>query len=192
MVVLRHSSAMFETEAELAELQSLLDTSLASATEHLQSIITPGQRTLTAAQVAAVCRGMCTLAISTVTANGEPRVSAVDGHLLHGHWYFSTARGAAKARHLAARPAVSVAYIRGEEVGVFAHGRAQPLNPVGGPDDPDWPALLQYMTDYYGSSPLSWGDAVYYRLRAHWMVTFASDPGKLMAKVPPAGSGSSG
>ena len=114
---LRHSSAMFETGEELAELQSLLDDSLAGATQHLQSIITPGQRTLTAAQVTAVCRGMCTLAISTVTANGEPRISAVDGHLLHGRWYFSTARGAAKARHLAVRPSVSVAYIRGEEVG---------------------------------------------------------------------------
>jgi hypothetical protein len=37
------------------------------------------------------------------------------------------------------------------------------MNPVGGPDDPDRPALLQYMTDYYGSSPLSWGDVIYYR-----------------------------
>ena len=101
--ILRHSSAMFETRAELAELQSLLDASLAGATEHLQSIVTPGQRTLTAEQVTSVCRGMCTLAISTVTATGEPRISAVDGHLLHGRWYFSTARGAAKARHLAAQ-----------------------------------------------------------------------------------------
>lgn len=178
---------MFETDAELAELQSLLDASLARATEHLQSIIRPGERTLTAAQLAAVCRGMCTLAISTVTAGSEPRVSAVDGHLLHGHWYFSTARGAAKARHLAVRPAVSVAYIRGEEVGVFTHGTAESLNPVGGPDDPDWPALLQYMTDYYGSSPLSWGDVVYYRLRAHWMVAFASNPGELTATAAAPG-----
>ena len=39
------------------------------------------------------------------------------------------------------------------------------------------------MTDYYGSSPLSWGDVVYYRLRPHWMVTFASNPDELMATV---------
>ena len=51
------------------------------------------------------------------------------------------------------------------------------MNPVGGPDDPDWPALLQYMTDYYGSSPLSWGDVVYYRLIPSWMVAFASIAG---------------
>ena len=174
---------MFETDDELAEMQSLLDASLSRATEHLQSIITPGERSLSAAQLSAACRGMCTLAISTVTANCEPRVSAVDGHLLHGRWYFSTARGAAKARQLAARPAVSIAYLRGEEIGVFVHGTAEPLNPVGGPDDPDWPALLQYMTDYYGSSPLSWGDVVYYRLVPRWMVAFASNPAELMAKI---------
>jgi hypothetical protein len=174
---------MFETDNELAEMQSLLDTSLSGATEHLRSIIRPGERTLTAAQMAQACRGMCTLAISTVTANCEPRVSAIDGHFLHGRWYFSTARGAAKARHLAARPAVSIAYLRGEDIGVFAHGRAQPMNPAGGPDDPDWPALLQYMTDYYGSSPLSWGDVVYYRLIPTWMVAFASNPTNLMAEL---------
>jgi hypothetical protein len=183
---------MFETEAELDEMQQLLDESLPRSTDHLRSIITQGERTLTARQLAVVCTRMCTLAISTVTAKGEPRISAIDGHLLHGRWYFSTARGAAKAIHLAARPAVSIAFIRGEEIGVFAHGRAQPMNPVGGPDDPDWPALLQYMTDYYGSSPLSWGDVVYYRLLPSWMVAFASDPAALMASVKPPGSAAAG
>lgn len=43
------------------------------------------------------------------------------------------------------------------------------------------------MTDYYGSSPLSWGDVIYYRLLPHWMVTFASHPDELMAAVGPAG-----
>jgi hypothetical protein len=175
---------MFETNNELAEMQSLLDASLSAATEHLRSIIRAGERTLTAAQMARACRGMCTLAISTVTVNCEPRVSAVDGHLLHGRWYFSTARGSAKARHLAARPGVSIAYLRGEEIGIFAHGKAQPMNPAGGPDDPDWPALLQYMADYYGSSPLSWGEVVYYRLIPRWMVAFASNPTDLLAKLP--------
>ena len=179
---------MFETDAELAEMQTLLDSSLSRATEHLRSIITPGQRSLTAQQTSLACAGMCTLAISTVTASCEPRVSAVDGHLLHGRWYFSTARGAAKARHLARRPAVSIAYLRGEEIGVFAHGSAQPMNPGGGSDDPDWPALLAYMTDWYGSSPMSWGDVVYYRLVPAWMVAFASNPAELMASLSAAPS----
>jgi hypothetical protein len=172
---------MYETEAELDRLQELLDSSLGGSTEHLRSIITPGERTLTARQLTVVCAGMCTLALSTVTARCEPRVSAVDGHLLHGSWVFSTDRSAAKARHLAARPAASVAYLKGEEVGVFAHGRAEPLNPVGGPDDPEWPAVLEHMTAHYGVSPLTWGDVVYYRLVGHWMVAFAGNPEQTMA-----------
>ena len=48
---LRHSWGMFETEAELAELQSLLDASLSRSTAHLQSIIKPGERTLSARQL---------------------------------------------------------------------------------------------------------------------------------------------
>jgi Pyridoxamine 5'-phosphate oxidase len=177
---------MHETSAELDRLQDLLDRSLAGSTSHLRSIIKPGERTLTARQLTVVCAGMCTLAISTVTARCEPRVSAIDGHLLHGDWVFGTDRSAAKARHLAARPAVSVAYLRGEEVGVFAHGTARPLNPAGGPDDPQWPAVLEHMTAHYGASPLTWGDVVYYRLVPHWMVAFASDPERLLAQ-PPSG-----
>ncbi|WBC12317.1 pyridoxamine 5'-phosphate oxidase family protein [Micromonospora sp. WMMA1947] len=66
---------------------------------------------------------MCTLALSSVTAKGEPRISGVDGHFLRGKWYFGTAPDAAKARHLAARPAVSAAHMRGEDLGVLRTAR---------------------------------------------------------------------
>lgn len=172
---------MHETGAELAQLQRLLDDSLARATDHLRSIVVPGERTLTAAALSGVLTGMCTLAIATTTAAGEPRISAIDGHFWHGRWIFGTSRTAAKAVHLAARPAVSVAHLRGEELGVFTHGRARPLNPgAGTPDDPGWPAILDYLAAHYGSSPLSWGDVIYYRLDPEWMVAFAADPASLL------------
>src|SRR5258708_5833671 len=122
----RHSRGMFETDAELAELQILLETSLPRSTEHLRSIIRSGEKTLTAAQLTVVCAGMCTMALSPVTGAGEPGIGGVGGPRRHGQWYFSPAGSAARARPRAARPAVSIAYIRGEEVGVFAHGTAQP------------------------------------------------------------------
>ena len=109
-------------------------------------------------------------------ARGEPRVSGADGHFLHGRWIFGTDRSAAKARHFAARPAVSAAYLRGEELGVFTHGRVEELNPPGAPADPHWPAILEHLTEHYGTSPYSWGDVVYYRIRPDWMVVFAADP----------------
>jgi len=178
---MRHGGGMFETQAELDELQALLNDSLARSTTHLTSIVT-SERTLTAAQLVGVLTGMCTLAISTVTAKGEPRISGIDGHFLHGRWIFGTSTTAAKARHIAARPAVSVAYLRGEELGVFAHGNAEILNPADSPADPHWPSILAHLTAHYGQSPLTWGEVSYYRLRPHWMVTFAADPDKLLAE----------
>jgi hypothetical protein len=170
-----------ETEAELDELDALLDRSLSAATDHLRSIIRPGERTLTARQLAGVLSGMCVLTLATVTAKGEPRVSAVDGHFLHGRWIFSTDRSSAKARHLARRPAASVAHLRGEELGVFTHGTAELLNPAAAPADPEFDSILEYLTAHYDSSPLSWGDVVLYRLRPHWMVAFASRPQDLLS-----------
>jgi hypothetical protein len=176
----RHAGGVYETEAELQEMQTLLDASLGRSTAHLRSIIT-GERSLTAGQLARVLTGMCVLVLSTVTARGEPRVSAVDGHFLHGRWVFGTARGAAKARHLSARPAASVAHLRGEELGVFAHGVAEELNPVDGPPHPEWPEIHEYLRGVYGDSSFDWSDVVYYRLRPTWMTVYATEPERVLA-----------
>ncbi|HLL65745.1 MAG TPA: pyridoxamine 5'-phosphate oxidase family protein [Micromonosporaceae bacterium] len=171
---------MRETPDELSELQALLDASLSRSTAHLRSIIT--ERTLTAEQLTRVLTGMCTLALSTVTAKGEPRISGVDGHFLHGRWCFGTARTAAKARHLASRPAASVAHMRGEELGVFAHGTVEILNPEIGEPAADWPDLLAYLKNFYGNDAFDWNkDVVYYRLHPHWMTVYAADVAKLAA-----------
>lgn len=170
---------MRETSEELGALQSLLDASLLRATDHLRSIVV--ERTVTAAQLTQVLTGMCTLALSTVTAQGEPRISGVDGHFLHGTWIFGTARSAAKARHLAARPAASAAHLRGEDLGVFVHGTAETLNPEGGEPAADWPDLLAYLKDFYGEDMFDWDrEVVYYRLRPHWMTVYAPDVAKLL------------
>ncbi|MFE9191733.1 pyridoxamine 5'-phosphate oxidase family protein [Micromonospora sp. NPDC007208] len=170
---------MRETSEELTELQALLDASLSRSTSHLRSIIST-ERTLTAQQLTHVLSGMCTLALSTVTAKGEPRISGVDGHFLHGKWLFGTARGSAKARHLSARPAVSAAHMRGEDLGVFTHGRVEILNPQDGEPADDWPDLLAYLKDFYGEGLFDWdNDVVYYRLQPHWMAAYAPDIAKL-------------
>ncbi|MER8101442.1 pyridoxamine 5'-phosphate oxidase family protein [Kitasatospora sp. NPDC094016] len=177
---------MRETPDELHRLQALLHSSLSRSTAHLRSIISD-ERTLTAEQLTRVLTGMCTLALSTVTAKGEPRISGVDGHFLHGKWHFGTARGSAKARHLAARPAVSAAHLRGEDLGVFTHGTVEILNPHGGEPAADWPDLLAYFRDFYGDDAFDWdNDVVYYRLHPHWTAAFAPDLDKLGEKADPA------
>ncbi|WP_433291061.1 pyridoxamine 5'-phosphate oxidase family protein [Actinoplanes sp. CA-030573] len=162
---------MLENAEEIAALQRLLDRSPAGATSHLRNIV-HARRTLTAEDLTGLLTGMKVLSVATVTARGEPRISALDGHFLHATWTFSTSGTAAKARHMQRRPAVSVAHIDGEELGVFSHGRAQRMVP----GDDDWTETLEHWTAHYDSSPLSWGEDVrLYRLDPHWMVGYASD-----------------
>lgn len=174
---------MFETPDELRRLQALLDTSWAGSSSHLKSIVRPGECTLNAEQVVRVCRGMCTLAVATVTRRGEPRISGADGHLLHGRWVVGTHRRAAKARHLAARPGVSASFLRGEQLGVFTHGRAVALNPAGASHDPTWPGVRDHLVSHYDgdSDDPFWDENVWYRIDPSWMVAYSPDPAGLLA-----------
>ena len=162
---------VYETDAEVRALQDLLDMSYGGATDHLRGIIRDSHQ-LSAADIVALLTGMKVLSLGTVTAAGEPRVSAVDGHFLHGRWTFSTDGSAAKARHLRARPVMSAAHIDNEELGVFSHGRVDELQP----GDPSWDETLAHWTAHYGESPLGWGDDIrVYRMQPSWMVGYISD-----------------
>ena len=169
---------MFETPEEIESLQRLLDASHARATDHLRGII-HDDRVLSAGDVVALLTGMKVITVATVTAVGEPRISAMDGHFLHGSWTFSTSGTAAKARHMQARPSVSVAHVDGEELAVFSHGCVQQRHE----SDVDWQETIDHWTAHYGASPLTWGDDVrLYRYRPHWMVGYAWKRAELLAK----------
>ncbi len=160
---------MYETNQEIAALQALLDRSHAGASEHLRGIINE-QRVLSATDLVALLTGMKVLAVATVTATGEPRISALDGHFLHGTWSFSTSGTALKARHLRARPVVSVAHIDNEELAVFSHGRVSDLTAA----EAGYGETIAHWTQHYGSSPLDWGDDIrLYRYTPSWMVGYA-------------------
>ncbi|MEZ5171815.1 MAG: pyridoxamine 5'-phosphate oxidase family protein [Acidimicrobiia bacterium] len=158
---------MHETPEELATLQQLLDGSFSRSSDHLLSIMEP-QRRLAAERLVAELPCPAVLDIATVTARGEPRVSAVDGHFLHGRWHFSTAPEAPKVRHLAARPATSAAYTPRDGYGVFCHGRAVLL------EGPEAEALIQHLSGCYGVDPdEEWGEIAAFRIDPHWMTAFA-------------------
>lgn len=135
---------MHETDAELARLQELLDTSAQGAGPHLSGIISPDRR-LTAESLCQRLQGMCLLVVATVSADGRPLVGPVDGYLLHGSFWFSSGRDSVRMRHLAARPAVSATHVPSEELAVTVHGRAELFDV----NDPAHPELRQAMLDYY-------------------------------------------
>ena len=169
---------MKESPEELDLLQGVLDRSHEGAGAHLRAIISD-ERTLTARELVGLMTGMRTLALATVSAAGEPRVSGVDGHLLHGRWVFTTSGSAVKARHLRSRPATSAAYIEGDDLAVYTHGRVELL----GPDHPDLPEIEAHLTAHYGSSPSSWGDdIVYCRIEPTWMVGYAFRRSELLSE----------
>jgi hypothetical protein len=116
-----------ETPEELTDLQHLLDDSARTAGSHLLSIITP-ERRLSAVELSRAMHGMRLLALATVTADGRPLIGPVDGYLIHGAWYFSSARDSVRMRHLASRPAVSATHLPREEFAVTVHGQADLFN----------------------------------------------------------------
>ena len=157
---------MWETPQELLALQELLDTSFAGASEHLKSIMTP-ERRLSAERLVAELPSPAVLNIATVTAAGEPRLSAVDGHFLHGQWYFTTAADSPKARQLRARLAISASFTPRDGFGVFCHGRARGLE--GAPRQ----MLRDHFIATYGVDPETWGTIAYFGVDASWLVGFA-------------------
>jgi hypothetical protein len=133
-----------ETADELDQLQALLDASAAAVGAHMAGIITPDRR-LTATELVDRLRGMVLLVVSTVTADGRPLVGPVDGYFLHGSFHFSSGKESVRMRHLAARPAVSAAYVPGEALAVTVHGRAHLYDL----HDANHPHLRRAMLDHY-------------------------------------------
>ena len=165
---------MLETPEEMANLQALLDASMATAGPHLRDIITD-ERRLSAGQLTERLQGMRLLVLATVTTDGRPLAGPVDGYFLHGTFWFSSGRDAVRTHHLAQRPACSAAHLPGEALAVTVHGRAE----LFGLEDPALGELRQAMLDEYlpkqGPSFEEWldnADAVGARIVPEKLFTF--------------------
>lgn len=157
---------MDETNRELRDLQDLLDRSFARASGHLTSIMTP-ERRLPAEQLVRKLPIPAVLNIATVTASCQPRLSAVDGHFLHGRWHFTTAADSPKARQLRARPAISASFTPRDGFGVFCHGTVAHLSGV------ERDMLHRHFIATYGADPETLADGIdYCRIEAQWLVAF--------------------
>jgi uncharacterized pyridoxamine 5'-phosphate oxidase family protein len=159
---------LHETPDDLAALQALLDKSYESAGQHLKRIITP-ERRLTAEQLAERLKGMCLLALATVTADGRPIVGPVDGVFFRGTFHFGSAPDSVRFRHIYKRPHVSATHLPGEELAVTVHGRAVPIDILSDSEE-----LRQAYREVYGPD---WGElaekgAQYARIDADRMFTF--------------------
>jgi nitroimidazol reductase NimA-like FMN-containing flavoprotein (pyridoxamine 5'-phosphate oxidase superfamily) len=165
-----------ETEADLAELQALLDRSYEQAGPHLLRIHTPEHR-LTAAQVAEQLQGMVLLALATSTADGRPIVGPVDGVFHRGAFYFGSSPDSIRFRHIAKRPDVSATHLPGEELAVTVHGRAVPVDVKAAEHAGFRAALLEIYVPRYGpewESDFLDSGPVYARIDAERMFTYSA------------------
>jgi nitroimidazol reductase NimA-like FMN-containing flavoprotein (pyridoxamine 5'-phosphate oxidase superfamily) len=168
---------MHETSEDLALLQALLDSSHASGGRHLRDVISD-ERRLTAEQLVAALVGMKLLVLSTVTRDGRPIASPVDGIFYRGAFHFGSAPDSVRFRHIAARPAVSATHVPGEELAVTVHGTAEMID-VNAPEHAQFrETLLGIYTPRYGAEweEMLRSGAVYARINASKMFTFSMPP----------------
>src|SRR5579863_9633629 len=115
---------MQETPSDMTELQALLGASIANAGAFLRSSFEMPEHSLSSGQLVAYLTGLRTVALATVTARGEPRVAPTGALFVRGRFAIPTVASAVRARHVAARPAVSLTLYDGNELAIIAHGQA--------------------------------------------------------------------
>ncbi len=164
---------MFETEEEVEQLQALMDRSFDAMNAHMAGIVT-GERRLRAAQVCAYLQNVKHVSFATVNSRSEPVVAPLDGWFVHGRFVVSTGAGALRVRHIESNPAVSLAHVDGDAIGIWVHGTARPL----GIDEAIAKAWDRATTEVYGSSPFTWNEVAVLIVEPRRMFAYAMDPSK--------------
>jgi uncharacterized pyridoxamine 5'-phosphate oxidase family protein len=163
---------MYETDAELTELQRMFDAHLASANPHMVGIVTPKRR-LSARQVVRHLSGIKHVAFATVTPKGEPRVSPLDALFIRGRFTLSTGGEATRLRHLRANPACSAVHMEGDKIAVVANGIVEWIPR----DHIDHDEIHGSWQEAYESDPYDWGDEiVFFRIQPSSMWAYAFHP----------------
>jgi len=163
---------MREEPSDLEALQALLDRSVERAGPFLRASFEMPDRTPSASDLCGRLTGLLTITLATVTAKGEPRVAPIDAVFFRGGFYVPTVAQAARARHLAARPAVSLSYHEGRELAVIIHGIAEAL----GTDDPAFDELEAIRLGEGGEPMSGWsGDPVFLRIIPDLFYAYAKE-----------------
>jgi uncharacterized pyridoxamine 5'-phosphate oxidase family protein len=163
---------VYETDADVAELQRMFDTHLAHAGPHMTAIVSPKRR-LSARQVVRYLTGIKHVAFATVTAGGEPRVSPLDTLFIRGRFTLSSGSGAVRLRHLRANPACSAVYMEADKIAVVANGVMEWI----GRDHVDHDEIHGTWQEAYESDPYDWGDGiVFFRIQPASMWAYAFHP----------------
>ncbi len=161
---------MFENEAELAELQRLLDASFDRAGGNLLSTFDASNR-LSAIQLSGF-QGVRLVAVATVNSKGEPRAGPRSAAFLHGRFYLAANTASLMVKRLATKPAVGMTYFE-DHLLIIGHGKAVPLRKGSSGFEevrPEWEKASKGGRDALG------GIDLFIRVDAANMLAFAQRP----------------
>jgi general stress protein 26 len=163
------------TEQDLAELQALIDRSVDSAGRFMRETFELPDHGLTARQLTGYFEDRIRpVAIATVTAKGEPRVSPVGAVFHRTKFHIPTAEYSMRVRHVRSRPAISLTHFEPNVIAVIVHGRAEIVSPGAAefeeleiPEQERWWHALRAN-----------GQGVCLRIEPERMFAWAKDPGQ--------------
>ncbi len=161
-----------EAAEDMERWQALLDRSIERAGPFLRESFRMPEHSLSAPQLVRLLDGIVTVALATATARGEPRVAPTGALFYRGRFYIPTVAGAARTRHVRARPPVSLTHYTGNELAVIVHGSAAIIPP----GEPEFDALEALHREVVGVSVREWGEGVYLRVDPDVVYTYAREP----------------
>lgn len=163
---------MFESAEEIQQLQALLDRSNEQAGAFLRESFEIPDHSLNARQLLHYWQGVQTVALATVTKNGEPRVAPIGALLWHGLFYIPTVETAVRTKHVLRQPAVSFTCYHENGFAIIAHAEAIVLRQ----DHQDFASVEAFQRETTGSSVLDWGEGIFLQITPKVIYTYARYP----------------
>lgn len=160
---------MYETDAELLELDGLIEKSKSKSGEHLNSLFGMGEW-LSAQQVSHHLQGIRSVALATVNSRLEPRVAPLEAVLFHGKFCVALQSDSTRVKQIANRPAASITYTREDDVLITVNGNATLVR--GGEED--FAGLDAEWKKKYGTDV--WDSIVFVKLNPTHIVAYAINP----------------
>jgi hypothetical protein len=157
---------------QLAELDDLLQRSIAKAGEFLRRSFEMPEHSLSATQLVRYLETDRVVALSTTTARGAPRVAPVASVFFGGRFHMPKSASSARARHAVSRPEISLTHYVDVDVAIIAHGVAE----IVGPEHPAFAPLNAHYQAEWFQQLCARGEGVYLRLDARTLYTYVRDP----------------
>lgn len=161
---------MYEMQADIEQLQKLLDRSIDSAGTFLKSSFEMPGKSLSARQIIKHLNKKITVSLATVSKKNEPRVAPIGAIFYRGHFCIPTTMRAARTRMILANASISMTYYEGIDLAMIGHGTGE-LIPE---EHVAFGAMDKQHQDIFGNSVTAWSaKGIYIRIIPHVLFTYA-------------------